>query len=76
MLVYKKAIESKSRKIRLALTDAWKHHVIFLQSLTKDLSLEKFKIILQATDLPALTRSDPVSLIEDILMAASEGDKN
>lgn len=48
----------------------------FLQSLTKDLSLENFKIILQATDLPALTRSDPVSLIEDILMAASEGDKN
>lgn len=44
-LVYEKAIESKSRKIRLALTNAWKHHVIFLQSLTKDLSLEKFKII-------------------------------
>lgn len=48
----------------------------FLQSLTKDFSLEKFKIILQATDLLALTWSDPVSLIEDILMAASQGDEN
>ena len=34
----------------------------FLESIRKDFGLEKFKIILQATDLPALTRSDPVSL--------------
>lgn len=40
------------------------------------LKFGEVKIILQATDLPALTRSDPVSLIEDILMAASEGDEN
>jgi hypothetical protein len=48
----------------------------FLESIRKDFGLEKFKIILQATDLPALTRSDPVSLIEDILMATSHGDQN
>ena len=47
----------------------------FHESLTKDFSLEKFKTILQATDFPALTRSDQVSLIEDIRMAASHGDE-
>ena len=48
----------------------------FPESLRKDFGLEKFKIILQATDFPALIRSDQVSLIEDILMAASHGDEN
>lgn len=58
----------------------------FQESLGEDFDLKKFKRILQATDFFALTqsteaadstvRSDPVSLIEDILVAASHGDEN
>ena len=58
----------------------------FQESLGKGFGLEEFKSILQATDFPALTqsteaadsavRSDPVSLIEDILMAATHRDEN
>ena len=58
----------------------------FQESLGKGFGLEEFKSILQATDFPALTqsteaadsvvRSDPVSLIEDILMAATQRDEN
>ena len=58
----------------------------FQESLGKGFGLEEFKSILQATDFPALTqsteaadsavRSDPVSLIEDILMAATQRGEN
>ena len=58
----------------------------FQESLGKGFGLEEFKSITQATDFPALTqsteaadsavRSDPVSLIEDILMAATQRDGN
>lgn len=58
----------------------------FQEKLGKELGLEKFKEVLQATDLPALVqsceaadnalRSDPVSLIEDILLAAEHHEEN
>ena len=58
----------------------------FQETLGKGFGLEKFKEVLQATDIPALVqsceaadnaiRSDPVSLIEDILSAAEHHDEN
>ena len=58
----------------------------FQTSLGSAFSLEKFKTILRAAEFSALTqsteaadsavRSDPVSLIEDILMAATHRDEN
>lgn len=58
----------------------------FQETLGKGFGLEKFKEVLQATDIPALVqsceaadsaiRSDPVSLIEDILLAAEHHEEN
>lgn len=58
----------------------------FQETLGKGFGLEKFKEVLRATDIPALVqsceaadtaiRSDPVSLIEDILSAAEHHDEN
>ena len=58
----------------------------FQETLGKRFDMEKFKEVLQATDIPALVqsceaadtaiRSDPVSLIEDILSAAEHHDEN
>ena len=58
----------------------------FQESLGSGFGLEKFKNILRVADIPALiqstdaadstVRSDPVSLIEDILMAATHQDEN
>ena len=58
----------------------------FQETLGKRFDVEKFKEVLQATDIPALVqsceaadtaiRSDPVSLIEDILSAAEHHDEN
>ena len=58
----------------------------FQETLGKKFVLQKFKEVLQATDIPALVqsceaadtaiRSDPVSLIEDILSAAEHHDEN
>ncbi|XP_078347834.1 integrator complex assembly factor BRAT1-like [Oculina patagonica] len=58
----------------------------FQETLGKGFGLEKFKEVLQGADLPALVqscvaadnalRTDPVSLIEDILLAAEQHDEN
>lgn len=58
----------------------------FQETLGKRFGLDKFKEVLQATDIPALVqsceaadtaiRSDPVSLIEDILSAAEHHEEN
>ena len=58
----------------------------FQETLGKEFGLDKFKKVLQATDIPELVqsceaadnaiRSDPVSLIEDILSAAEHHDEN
>lgn len=58
----------------------------FQETLGNSFGLEKFKEVLQVTDLAALAesceaadstlRSDPVSLIEDILLAAEHHDEN
>ena len=58
----------------------------FQETLGKKFGLKKFKEVLQATDIPALVqsceaadtaiRSDPVSLIEDVLSAAEHHDEN
>lgn len=58
----------------------------FQETLGKEFGLEKFKEVLRKTDLPALVqsseaadnalRSDPVSLIEDILLAAEHHEEN
>lgn len=58
----------------------------FQETLGKRFGLDKFKEVLQATDIPALVqsceaadtaiRSDPVSLIEDILSASEHHEEN
>lgn len=58
----------------------------FQETLGKEFGLEKFKEVLKATDLPALVhsceaadnalRTDPVSLIEDIILAAGQHEEN
>ena len=58
----------------------------FQESLGNKFGLEKFKEVLRVTDFPAIiqsteaadsaVRSDPVSLIEDILKAATRQDEN
>ena len=58
----------------------------FQETLGKEFGLEKFKEVLQVTDFPALVhsceaadnalRTDPVSLIEDIILAAGQHEEN
>ena len=61
---------------------SWEFH----ESLGKSFDFEKFKDVLRSADFPSLTqsneaadslvRSDPVSFIQDIILAASHQDEN